>query len=450
MRRSQWAASSGPRCSRVPSECPDGIGPLAALVRSKGDPTQNVILLGALTSRLPCGFRHSRTRPPPLWSPELWECPACPAPGPEDEKHVLTCSATGVIWDDVLDSVCSMLGVSGRQRLPARLQPTRLAALFDWLRVVRVEAISDWRGGCWSALSLPDTSLTPDLLATIAKATASLRPTRVVLALPPARYSLPFDLSLSDGCTTVLVFQNSAADALAPLTATVPSLRRDWEVRWGQGPGPCPAPPPEAFTLRRRPPSLSYSETQAWLRNCLLEDGAPPTLSPPSLVAEALRDLSGVSAYTKRLGVLPDSFIHILSHAARDTVSPPSLHSLSSMLSGIRLKLWEASLLCVRAAHSARCWMLRSVVGDLVAAEEALFAQRRYERRRAGPPSKRRRVSPPCLAPVRVSTRARTRPKLPGFSVAWMGEYVEAPEECSRLPQDSPSWASLSALCHLI
>ena len=220
---------------------------------------------------------------------------------------------------------------------------------------------------------------------------------------------------------------------------------------WGQAPDPCPPPPPQALTLRRRPPPLPSTGIRAWLRACLLEDGAPCTTHAPTLVAEALHELSAVSSYTKRLGVIPESFVHILNHALRSAAPqspPPSLQYLSSLMPIVRVKLWESSLLCIRAAHSARCWFIRSVVArDVVGAEEALSAQRRYERRRAGPPSKRRRVSPPCPPPVRVSARPRTRPKLPGFSVAWMGEYIETGEDVARRPEDLLSPANL---CHLI
>lgn len=438
-RRARWAASKGTRCARVATECPNGIAPLAALVRSRGDAEQNVLLLAALTSRLPCGFRFSRSRPPPLWSPEWWECPACDSSEAENESHILKCPATEFIWDDVLDRLSSRLGVVGESRAasPSSAELSGHDALFAQLRVRRGNQ-STIRRGCWTGLVTGD-RVPSDVLAAIAQAVASPRPTRILMILPASgRCDLQFHVSLANSHVSAFLFQNAAADSLDPVVNIAPSLRRDWTLKWGRFPDPCAPPPQAAITLRRRLPPQANVGLRSWLKACLMDDGAQPLASSPPLVAEALLDLQGISGYTKRLGVLPDSFVHILSHAQSiaDPDSSPSLASLASLMRSVRQDLWDAAVLCIRAAHSARTWFLRDVVaGTVAAAEEALSAQRRYERRRAGPPTKRARlgIRSPCLSdpPVRASTRHRSRPKLPGFSVAWMGEYVEAPEEWS-------------------
>ena len=175
---------------------------------------------------------------------------------------------------------------------------------------------------------------------------------------------------------------------------------------------------------------------------------APPA---PTLVSEALRDLGRMSTYTKRLGVLPPSFVHILAHALGTADPPPSLQYLGCLMATLRQALWAAAVLCFRAAHNARSWLLRSVAGcQVAAAEEALAAQRRYERRRAGPARSGRCGSVVCPPPVRVSARTRTRPNLPGFSVAWMGEFVELAEDVPRPPRDLFSSECLPSLCRLV
>lgn len=190
------------------------------------------------------------------------------------------------------------------------------------------------------------------------------------------------------------------------------------------------------------------------MRACLLDPGAPHLASAPTLVAEALSDLRGMSAYTKRLGVLPDSFVHIISYALSCTPPspqriPPSLQYLNSLMPQIRQELWDASMLCIRTAFYARSWLLRGA-SEVAVVEEALAAQRLYEGRRAGSANRRGRDCLPAPPPTRVSSRPRKRPRLPGFSVAWMGEYVDVPAEVSRRPRDRLSPAHLPALCRLI
>ena len=293
-----------------------------------------------------------------------------------------------------------------------------------------------------------------EVFTAIAQAVASPRPTRILLVLPPGeRCDLQCHLAVANSSVSGFLFQNAAADALDPLVGVAPLLRRDWRLRWGHFPDPCPPPPLEAITLRRRLSSRPSTGLRGWLRACLLDDGAPPLACAPALAAEALADLQGVSGYTKRLGVIPDSFVHIFSHVMSIAAphSPPSLQFLGSLLRSLRQDLWDAALLCIRSAHSARSWLLRNVVaGTVVAAEEALLAQRRYERRRAPPPRKRVRLNSPAPSGVRVSTRLRARPKLPGFSVAWMGEYVEAPEERPLALRGLLSPESLFSLCRLV
>ena len=89
----------------------------------------------------------------------------------------------------------------------------------------------------------------------------------------------------------------------------------------------------------------------------------------------------------------------------------------------------DAALLCFRTACAARSWLLRGVAaGEVFAAEEALSAQLLYERRRAGVSKTRTRVVVvPAPSPTRASSRPRKQPRLPGFSVAWMGEFVDVP-----------------------
>ena len=157
---------------------------------------------------------------------------------------------------------------------------------------------------------------------------------------------------------------------------------------------------------------------------------------------------------TKRLGVLPESFVHIVSHAlsCASPRNPPSLQYLSSLMPLIRQHLWDAALLCFRTACAARSWLLRGVAaGEVFAAEEALSAQLLYERRRAGVSKTRTRVVVvPAPSPTRASSRPRKRPRLPGFSVAWMGEFVDVPAEVPGRMRGFLPPAHLPTLCRLV
>ena len=147
---------------------------------------------------------------------------------------------------------------------PPHNDPSCLDALLARLRVSSGKQAPPWAGGWW-ALDFSDRSPPSEVITAIMQATASLRPTRIVLTLSPGCHEIRCNISLSDVSSTVVLFQNAAAAALEPLAALVPSLRRHWKVLWGQAPAPCPPPPSEAFLLHRRPSPRPDTGVRAWL-----------------------------------------------------------------------------------------------------------------------------------------------------------------------------------------
>jgi len=186
---------------------------------------------------------------------------------------VLTCPSTARIWNDLLDTFCSHLHIPRVLQPPLRTEPSHLDALCAQLHVSGGRSILSLRG-CWSVLDFPGPP-PPDVLLAIRHATASPRPSRIVLALAPGVYDLRCNVSFSDACTAVFLFQNAAADALSPLAAVVPFLRRSWKVSWGEVPDFCPPPPPEAFTLHRRPPLAVHGYGLASWRMALRSRSMP-------------------------------------------------------------------------------------------------------------------------------------------------------------------------------
>jgi hypothetical protein len=95
--------------------------------------------------------------------------------------------------------------------------------------------------------------------------------------------------------------------------------------------------------------------------------------------------LSTISAYTRRLGVIPDSYGSVLGSAVeRLTGSKPSLKARDAMLCSLRAALWDAASASFRAARDARSWVYTNDPEDLLfKAEDDRCAQAIFERARS-------------------------------------------------------------------
>ena len=144
--------------------------------------------------------------------------------------------------------------------------------------------------------------------------------------------------------------ERTGAEAISPLRAAmegIPVRGLHWHrlpTLW--------APPPLAPNL---PPGHEVDQRRphrwrAWLRVALLSDTVPPLpTTTPRIVAEACADLAKLSAYTKRLGVLPDSLKHILAFVwARWKGARMGFEARDEALTATRTRLWDSALMCFR------------------------------------------------------------------------------------------------------
>ena len=165
----------------------------------------------------------------------------------------------------------------------------------------------------------------------------------------------------------------------------------------------------------------------------MLSDSVPPIPCPTHsrLVTKACRDLSKLSAYTKRLGVLPESFKYVISFIyGKWRGERMSFEARDRLLSDTRLRHWDTAVMCFRGANAIRKWIYDgdpsgrlAEVGFLRSVQSAFERRRRGRRRKAkGATPRKKKETPPA---VRRSSRPRKRRKgSPDFHWGWMGEGI--------------------------
>jgi hypothetical protein len=263
---------------------------LCKLVRSRGDAEQTLMLLEALCLRVP---RHALSRDHSAWPEEMWACMQCDEVGHEAAEHILKCPATEwVRRQRVLEAIHETL--PGVQATTAMLDSGVNARRpgEGWQCTLRTALGLTWQVGAppsdrdagfakWSSWEPTDVSLgasgtgwesswrgrfmlvhTPKryaraTLRRAAKAVEAVRPTRIVVVLPPEGAR---DLEAAEWVTsfrgkTVVMFQNGMAEATTPCRQGVPDMLRRIHAAppdWGQRDRAWRQPPAQAWSLDRR------------------------------------------------------------------------------------------------------------------------------------------------------------------------------------------------------
>ena len=105
---------------------------------------------------------------------------------------------------------------------------------------------------------------------------------------------------------------------------------------------------------------------------------------------EALRamvQVNNVSAYARRLGVVPPSYHAVVAEAMRlATGYRPTLRAVGEAVERIRIVQWNNAKASFAAAHAARVWAYRMDPEQTVMESERVrLAWRRFERARRKP-----------------------------------------------------------------
>jgi hypothetical protein len=427
LRRMTWKGAEG-HVSTVIRECPEGIQPLCAIVRKRGDNEETLLLLEALCSRVPCGHRFGRTRDGPTWPNGIWSCHACNAQGTETTDHILLCPATDGLRRTAVEALLhdTLPGHTVRARSAPSTSPREL-----WVRDLRLtlaltrqvdttpatrdRLFTEWcpRGPCdartgapcarrdssWSGqfmLATPPVEQAARALQRALAATAAHRPTRVVVAFPKARASQSHTIIGAHwiGHTHEMMFalfQNGLAEAVSPCREKLRDLasrqcvvKQEWDVNECAWPGLSL----KAWSLdraRRSPHRPILGWAQYFDAGDLSGVGSDFMLSLFS--GAELRYVCQLSKYTRRLGVLPDNYGSVLSEAIeKATGQRPSLRRVSSALDSLRASLWNSASAAFRTARAARAWVYDNDPKDTVDnAESDCLAQRLFERKRDAP-----------------------------------------------------------------
>ena len=458
-RRRHWAETEG-HVSEVIRDCEEGIAPLCAIVRKRGDAEQTLLLMEALCSRVPCGHRFSLFRNGPSWPDEIWSCQACGAPGLETTTHILSCPATDFIRSTATSEMISALlpgpeskfvlehtGTHQRRTTPhlsAIRTALSLTRQLDTTAATREDGFLQWcswdpedwaRGADGSGWNLDWDGqfilITPEgqhwrgAARKARKAIAKLlRPTRIAILLPAAEISNPQALKgaqwIAEGEGKILaLFQNALAEAVSPCLEDLPALSfrlGNWKGTRGTIDRKWPPLADAAWCLDRGRRSVS-KPIRSWGKYVDVGTGLLPQVHTfPRLARRAIKHTNNCTEYGRRLGVLDPSYANVLDAVVtRATGSRPSLKVTEDSLTALRTSLWDAAMSSFKAARQARKWVYSNDPnGGLARAEADRKAQWLFELQRKAEkePSKVSGKKPKKLrtsGTQRRSTRAVSR-----------------------------------------
>ena len=169
---------------------------------------------------------------------------------------------------------------------------------------------------------------------------------------------------------------------------------------------------------------------------------------------DALAGANANSDYTRRLGLVPNSYGATIAGAIeKATGRKPTLKTVANALDALRASLWDSASASFRAAHDARTWVYENDPADrLLEVEEDryaifLFERERNKRRGIRRPRKRintrvkhqlkaskgKRGKRASRQPTRRSVRTRMRKKDAAFYWNFGDEYVQALDEVSAM-----------------
>jgi hypothetical protein len=241
-------------------------------------------------------------------------------------------------------------------------------------------------------LSTPTVERTPHAIMRAVDAIHVHRPTRVVIAIPTLIDMAALELEHAQwlGRTrgvVIALFQNELAEAVSPCRHRMEELSKlltlDWQ-EWRVNVRPWPRLSRAALSLQRRPQTevRVYPEWRRYFDAGSDINGH--TMPFGRHARAALHKVGKLSTYTRRLGVVPESYGCVLADAMyKATGNKPSLKAVSAALESVRTSMWDAACASFRAAHAARVWVYDNDPEDrLNMAEDDRRAQKIFERRR--------------------------------------------------------------------
>ena len=232
-----------------------------------------------------------------------------------------------------------------------------------------------------------------------AKAVEAVRPTRIVVVLPPEGAR---DLEAAEWVTsvrgkTVVMFQNGMAEATTPCRQGVPDMLRRIHAAppdWGQRDRAWRQPPAQAWSLDRRMQCPSPYLDEQWGFFDVIQSPVYSTSPPDARIREAFEWHFGIGAYARSLGVIAPGYNTVISYAIRKVLGyRPSLETVELAMGTLRARVWDGARASFEAARAARVWsytagpdngILQQTEADRTA--QMLFErnQRKGKRKRSG------------------------------------------------------------------